>query len=84
LRFCMTGFDAATTRKRSQTDRASSPRPFDGNKTYKLRLPQNIPAKLVWSVTLYDPMTGAGPRQGSAVSLAQSDGSANLQFRRLG
>jgi hypothetical protein len=34
--------------------------PFDGSKNYKLHLPPNIPAKLFWSVTLYDPLTGAG------------------------
>jgi len=34
--------------------------PFDGNKNYKLHLPANIPAKLFWSVTLYDPLLGVG------------------------
>jgi hypothetical protein len=34
--------------------------PFDGSKGYKLHLPPDIPAKLFWSVTLYDPTTGAG------------------------
>lgn len=29
-------------------------RPFDGGKTYRLRVPPNAPAKLFWSVTLYD------------------------------
>jgi hypothetical protein len=37
-----------------------------GNNTYKLRLPPNIPAKLFWSVTLYDPMTGAGLDNGES------------------
>lgn len=29
-------------------------RPFDGNKTYKLHLPPNIPAKDFWSIVMYD------------------------------
>jgi hypothetical protein len=33
---------------------------LDGSKSYTLRLPPDPPAKLFWSVTLYDPMTGAG------------------------
>jgi len=31
--------------------------PFDGGKTYKLRLPPNIPAKNFWSLVLYDAQT---------------------------
>jgi hypothetical protein len=31
--------------------------PFDGNKTYKLHLPPNPPAKDFWAVTMYDPQT---------------------------
>jgi hypothetical protein len=47
---------------------------FDGSKNYKLRLPPNIPAKLFWSVTLYDPMTGAGIDNGQPfASLNQMD-----------
>jgi hypothetical protein len=30
---------------------------LDGGKTYKLTMPQPVPAKLFWSVTLYDPDT---------------------------
>jgi hypothetical protein len=30
---------------------------FDGSKTYKLHLPPNVPAKLYWSITLYDTVT---------------------------
>jgi hypothetical protein len=33
---------------------------------YKLHLPPNVPAKLFWSVTLYDPVTGAGLDNGQA------------------
>jgi hypothetical protein len=47
---------------------------FDGSKTYKLHLPPNIPAKLFWSVTLYDPTTGAGIDNGQPfASLNQMD-----------
>jgi hypothetical protein len=28
--------------------------PFDGAKTYRLRLPKDIPAARFWSLTLYD------------------------------
>jgi hypothetical protein len=31
--------------------------PLDGGKTYRLTLPPNIPARLFWSVTLYDNQT---------------------------
>jgi hypothetical protein len=32
----------------------STGKPFDGGKKYKMHLPPNIPAKLYWSVTVYD------------------------------
>jgi len=32
-------------------------RPFDGSKTYRLRLPPGIPAKQFWSLVLYDTQT---------------------------
>ena len=47
---------------------------LDGSKAYKLHLPPNIPAKLFWSVTVYDPMTGAGLDNGQPfASLNQMD-----------
>jgi hypothetical protein len=61
---------------------------FDGSKNYKLHLPAGIPAKLFWSVTLYDPMTGAGLDNGQRfASLNQmdkpavnADGSVDIYF----
>ena len=32
---------------------------FDGNKTYKLHMPPNVPVKLFWAVTVYDTWTRA-------------------------
>ena len=47
---------------------------LDGSKNYSLHLPPNIPAKLFWSLTLYDPMTGAGLDNGQPfASLNQMD-----------
>jgi hypothetical protein len=34
---------------------------LDGNKSYKLRLPPNIPALLYWAVTIYNPADGTMP-----------------------
>ena len=60
---------------------------FDGNKTYKVTLPPNIPAKAFWSLTLYDNQTRSMlqtpqrfPRAGSQsyptlAASAQPDGS---------
>jgi hypothetical protein len=34
---------------------------LDGGKTYKLSVPQPVPQKLFWSVTVYDSATRSGP-----------------------
>jgi hypothetical protein len=62
--------------------------PLDGNKNYMLHLPPDIPAKLFWSVTLYDPLTGAGLDNGQPFpSINQmdkpesnADGSIDIYF----
>jgi len=65
---------------------------FDGAKTYKVRLPKNIPAEKFWSFTLYDTMTRSMldtpqryPRAGSQsypspAAEAASDGSITVYF----
>jgi hypothetical protein len=61
---------------------------FDGNKQYKLHLPPNIPAKLFWSVTLYDPLLGVGLDNGQPFPsinqmdkpVMNSDGSIDIYF----
>jgi len=47
---------------------------LDGGKTYKLRVPQPVPAKLFWSVTVYD----AGTR--SEIATAQNKAALRSQF----
>lgn len=57
-------------------------------KSYKLHLPKDIPARLFWSVTVYDPVTGSGLDNGQPFpSINQmdkptinSDGSTDLYF----
>lgn len=65
---------------------------FDGAKTYKVRLPKDIPAEKFWSFTLYDTMTRSMldtpqryPRAGSQsypspAAEAASDGSTTVYF----
>jgi hypothetical protein len=66
--------------------------PFDGSKTYRLRLPKDIPAARFWSLTLYDNQTRSMlqteqlyPRAGSQsypspAAEAESDGSTVVHF----
>ena len=66
--------------------------PFDGAKTYRLRLPKDIPAARFWSLTLYDNQTRSMlqtpqlyPRAGSQeypspAAEAESDGSTVVYF----
>ncbi|MEH7846395.1 DUF1254 domain-containing protein [Rhizobium laguerreae] len=65
---------------------------LDGSKTYKMTLPQNIPAEKFWSLTLYDNQTRSMldtpqryPRAGSQTypspaAVAGSDGSTTIYF----
>ena len=63
--------------------------PFDGGKTYKLRLPPNIPVKDFWSVIVYDTQTRSmlqTDQQFPSVSsqnkdlVVNADGSVNIYF----
>ena len=66
--------------------------PFDGSKTYQLRLPQDIPAARFWSLTVYDNQTRSMlqtdqryPRAGSQsypspAAEAEADGSTVVYF----
>ncbi len=66
--------------------------PFDGAKTYRLRLPKDIPAARFWSLTLYDNQTRSMlqteqlyPRAGSQeypspAAEAEADGSTVIYF----
>ena len=66
--------------------------PFDGAKTYRLRLPKDIPAARFWSLTLYDNQTRSMlqtpqlyPRAGSQMypspaAEAEADGSTVVYF----
>jgi hypothetical protein len=37
--------------------RDSEGRPLDGNKTYRIHVPPNVPARRFWDITLYDNQT---------------------------
>jgi hypothetical protein len=59
-----------------------------GDRSYRLLLPANIPAKLFWSVTVYDAETASGLDNGQAFPsinqmdkpAANSDGSTDIYF----
>jgi len=61
---------------------------FDGSKTYKLHLPPNIPAKLYWSITLYENGNRSILQNGTTAAristftgpVANADGSYDLYF----
>lgn len=66
--------------------------PYDGAKTYKVKLPRDIPAKAFWSLTVYDNQTRSMlqtpqkyPRAGSQsypspAATASADGSTTVWF----
>jgi len=66
----------------------SAGKPFSGDKTYKLRVPANVPAKQYWSATVYDWDTAGFIREAPVISLdsfnektiKNSDGSIDIYF----
>ena len=62
--------------------------PLDGSRSYRLGLPANIPAKLFWSVTVYDIDTMSGLQNGQRFPslnqmdkpAANPDGSTDIYF----
>ena len=72
--------------------RDSNGKPFDGARTYKVKLPKGIPAEAFWSLTLYDNQTRSMlqtpqkyPRAGSQsyptpAAKAAEDGSTTVWF----
>ncbi len=67
----------------------SEKKPFDGSKTYRLRLPPNVPVNDFWAVTMYDTQTRSQlqtsqkfPTVGSQTKgmTANADGSYDLYF----
>ncbi len=59
---------------------------LDGGKTYKLTVPQPVPAKLFWSLTIYDPDTRSEivdrPGQGRAPLSVRTEGVKTAQAGR--
>ncbi|MBN9139033.1 MAG: DUF1254 domain-containing protein [Phyllobacterium sp.] len=61
---------------------------LSGDASYKLTLPANIPAKIFWSVTVYDPITGSGLDNGQPFPslntmdkpVTNADGSTDIYF----
>jgi hypothetical protein len=67
----------------------SNKRPFDGSKTYRLRLPPNPPARQFWALTLYDNQTRSMLQTGQEVPTvgsqtgklrANADGAYDIYF----
>ncbi|MGF6174270.1 DUF1254 domain-containing protein [Ensifer sp. 4252] len=61
---------------------------LSGDLNYKLTLPKDIPAKIFWSVTVYDPITGSGLDNGQPFPslntmdkpVQNADGSTDIYF----
>ncbi|SDP79883.1 Uncharacterized conserved protein [Phyllobacterium sp. YR620] len=61
---------------------------LSGDHSYKLTLPKDIPAKIFWSVTVYDPVTGSGLDNGQTFPslntmdkpVQNSDGTTDIYF----
>ncbi len=61
---------------------------LSGDLSYKLTLPRDIPAKIFWSVTVYDPITGSGLDNGQPFPslntmdkpIQNTDGSTDVYF----
>jgi hypothetical protein len=61
---------------------------LDGSKTYKLRVPPNVPVREFWSVTVYDPATRSQLQTGQPLPSissqqnppANADGSVDIYF----
>jgi hypothetical protein len=61
---------------------------LNGNESYKLHVPPNIPAALFWSVTVYDPITGSGLDNGQPfpslntmdLPVQNADGTIDIYF----
>jgi hypothetical protein len=61
--------------------------PLDGGKSYRLRVPANVPAKQFWAVTVYDLTTAAFIREATSIEVnsyqnlqKNSDGSVDVFF----
>jgi hypothetical protein len=70
-------------------DRDSKGNYLDGAKTYRLRLPKDVPAAAFWSVVVYDPQTRSELRTGQRFPskngikdglTVNADGSVDLLF----
>ncbi len=77
-----------TGAKYPATLRDADGRPLDGSSTYSLRLPPDIPARLFWSVAVYDALTASGLDNGQPFPsintmdrpLVEADGSVEISF----